>query len=432
MTENAYIEALSKIPKGETRTYGEIARLAGRPTGARAAGRAVSACPSDAKTPWHRAVTADGGLSIDPDRAALQLERLRKEGARPKEGESVGKWAKRTKAAFVGDWKGRRFAAFDHERVAGFDPERVERIASAADAKARGFEPIEVPRKRSAREPKTAAAPRRSAAAKPGSDASSTTTRAKADSQRTERLKPAPLPAFSHDEVADVRGGLDAIDWNTAVVSLRQMGAFVAPDLVAPSTCTALTDLWDEDGLFERTIEMGPRGYGIGTYRYWKEPIPAPAAAIRTRVYDELRALAAEHPHAPQFPRDHEQFMEMGHASGQLRSSCILLRYEKGGVNHPHRDIYGPVWFPYQALVVLSERGTDFRGGEFALYDKDPAGARIERTFPLDQGDLCLFASKSCRRTVNRRERWVDLEHGMTTVTEGVRFALGIVLHPAQ
>jgi alkylated DNA nucleotide flippase Atl1 len=432
MTENAYIEALSKIPKGETRTYGEIARLAGRPTGARAAGRAVSACPSDAKTPWHRAVTADGGLSIDPERAASQLERLRKEGARPKEGESVVKWARRTKAAFVGDWKGRRFAAFDHERVAGFDPERVERMASAADAKARGFAPIEAPRTRTAREPKTAAAPRKSGATPAKSSGSSATTRAKADRGKAERLMPAPLPAFSHEDVADVRNGLDAIDWDTALVSLRQMGAFVAPDLVAPTTCTTLTDLWDEDELFERTIEMGPRGYGIGTYRYWKEPIPAPAAEIRTRVYDELRALAAELTHSPQFPRDYEQFMDMGHSAGQLRSSCILLRYEEGGVNHPHRDIYGPVWFPYQALVVLSERGRDFRGGEFALYDKDPAGARIERTFPLDQGDLCIFASKSCRRTVNRRERWVELEHGMTPVTHGVRFAFGIVLHPAQ
>jgi hypothetical protein len=177
---------------------------------------------------------------------------------------------------------------------------------------------------------------------------------------------------------------------------------------------------------------MEPRGYGIGSYRYWKEPIPAVAAEIRTSVYAELRELAAEHPHAPDFPRTHAEFLEMGHAAGQLRSSCILLRYLKGGVNHPHRDIYGPVWFPYQALVVLSQRDREFRGGEFALYDKDVHGKRVERTFPLDQGDLCIFASRSCRRFVARRERWVEVEHGMTPVTRGVRFALGIVLHPAE
>jgi hypothetical protein len=90
------------------------------------------------------------------------------------------------------------------------------------------------------------------------------------------------------------------------------------------------------------------------------------------------------------------------------------------------------VWFPYQALIVLSERGREFKGGEFAQYEKGPDGARIERTFPLDQGDLCLFASRSCRRTVAHRERWVEVEHGMTSVTHGVRFAFGIVLHPAQ
>jgi hypothetical protein len=177
---------------------------------------------------------------------------------------------------------------------------------------------------------------------------------------------------------------------------------------------------------------MGPRGYGVGMYRYWKEPIPEPFGDIRARVYTELRELAAEHPHAPDFPRTHAEFLEMGHAAGQERASCIVLRYMMGGVNHPHRDIYGPVWFPYQALVVLSERDRAFRGGEFALYDRDENGVRVERTFPLDQGDLCIFASRSCRRFVRRRERWVDVEHGMTPVTMGLRYAFGIVMHPAQ
>jgi anthranilate/para-aminobenzoate synthase component II len=41
---------------------------------------------------------------------------------------------------------------------------------------------------------------------------------------------------------------------------------------------------------------MEPRGYGVGVYRYWKEPLPEPALVLRSRVYAELKGLASEHP----------------------------------------------------------------------------------------------------------------------------------------
>jgi hypothetical protein len=240
------------------------------------------------------------------------------------------------------------------------------------------------------------------------------------------------MPEFASAEVDAVRERLDEVNWEAAVVALRQMGVFVAPDVVPQVVCESLRSRWDDEDCFERTIDMEPRGYGVGVYRYWKEPLPEPALVLRSRVYAELKGLASEHPHAPPFPRDHAEFMALGRDAGQKRASCILLRYSRGGMNHPHRDIYGPVWFPYQALIVLSRREKEFRGGEFALYDRDENGARVERTLPVDQGDLCLFASRSCRRFVRRRERWVDVEHGMTPVTSGVRFGMGVVMHPAQ
>lgn len=143
MSENAYVEALSRIPRGETRTYAEIAALAGRPSGARAAGRAVSCCPTDARTPWHRAVRADGALSIDPDRAQEQIERLRRESARPKTGESVARWSRRVGAAFVGSWRSRRYLPRDDPRLEAFDPLFVERFANEEAALERHFAPFE-------------------------------------------------------------------------------------------------------------------------------------------------------------------------------------------------------------------------------------------------------------------------------------------------
>lgn len=53
---------LRKIPCGETRTYGEIARLIGSPKAARAVGMACNKNPLLIVTPCHRVVGSNGSL----------------------------------------------------------------------------------------------------------------------------------------------------------------------------------------------------------------------------------------------------------------------------------------------------------------------------------------------------------------------------------
>lgn len=55
-------EALRTIPFGETRTYGEVARMIRRPKAVRAVGQACGANPVCVLIPCHRVVTAGGGL----------------------------------------------------------------------------------------------------------------------------------------------------------------------------------------------------------------------------------------------------------------------------------------------------------------------------------------------------------------------------------
>lgn len=55
--------ACAEIPKGETRTYGWIARRIGRPKAARAVGRALAANPFAPVIPCHRVIGANGKLT---------------------------------------------------------------------------------------------------------------------------------------------------------------------------------------------------------------------------------------------------------------------------------------------------------------------------------------------------------------------------------
>ncbi len=56
------LQAVARIPYGETRTYGQIAAAIGQPNAARAVGRAVATNPLPIVVPCHRVVGARGDL----------------------------------------------------------------------------------------------------------------------------------------------------------------------------------------------------------------------------------------------------------------------------------------------------------------------------------------------------------------------------------
>lgn len=71
--------ALSKIPCGETRTYGQIAKSIGNPKASRAVGLANSRNPIAIIVPCHRVIGADGKLTgyaagLDVKEFLLKLE----------------------------------------------------------------------------------------------------------------------------------------------------------------------------------------------------------------------------------------------------------------------------------------------------------------------------------------------------------------------
>src|SRR5450755_4165138 len=73
-------QALQRIPYGETRSYGAVARTIGRPTAARAVARACATNPVALAVPCHRVVREDGALGgyrwgIERKRALLAVER---------------------------------------------------------------------------------------------------------------------------------------------------------------------------------------------------------------------------------------------------------------------------------------------------------------------------------------------------------------------
>ena len=71
-------ELVARVPYGHVVTYGQIARMLGRPRAAREVGWAMHACPEE--LPWQRVVMANGciagGLHGGIRRALLEAENV--------------------------------------------------------------------------------------------------------------------------------------------------------------------------------------------------------------------------------------------------------------------------------------------------------------------------------------------------------------------
>jgi AraC family transcriptional regulator of adaptative response/methylated-DNA-[protein]-cysteine methyltransferase len=74
-------QELTRIPRGQTRTYGEIARAVGQPAAARAVARACASNPVAVVVPCHRVVPEGGGVGGYRWGTELKRALLRREGA---------------------------------------------------------------------------------------------------------------------------------------------------------------------------------------------------------------------------------------------------------------------------------------------------------------------------------------------------------------
>jgi len=229
---------------------------------------------------------------------------------------------------------------------------------------------------------------------------------------------------------------LERIDWTAAEAQLRDRGHAALGRLLDAAECDRLIGLYAEPEHFRSHVQMERHRFGSGEYRYFAEPLPAPVAQLRERLYTAL-APAARRWNADlrlpgDFPDDLASFRERCAAAGQTRPTPLLLRYAADGYNCLHRDLYGEVAFPFQLVVVLSRPGIDFEGGEFLLVEQRPRAQSAGEALSPAQGEGLLFANQARPGLGRRGHHRVAIRHGLSRVRSGQRYALGIIFHDAR
>ncbi len=210
---------------------------------------------------------------------------------------------------------------------------------------------------------------------------------------------------------------------------------FATRSLLAPEACGALARLYDDEDRFRKRIVMEQHAYGRGEYKYFRYPLPDAVAALREALYPPLATIANQWRRIlgqdAVFPDTLEAYLGQCHAAGQTRPTPLLLRYEAGGFNCLHQDLYGDQVFPLQATVLLSTPGMDFTGGEFVLVEQRPRAQSRAIVVSLLQGQAVIFPVHHRPAMGIRGPYRLTMRHGVSRLNSGRRHTLGLIFHDA-
>jgi uncharacterized protein len=221
------------------------------------------------------------------------------------------------------------------------------------------------------------------------------------------------------------------IDWPR----LDTDGVVTTPPLLTPEQCAEVTAMFDEDARFRNKVVMARHSYGVGSYRYFTDPLPPLVQDLRERFYAPIAAIAnrwAGILGERTFPEDLDGLLAACADVGQHKPTPLVLRYGPGGFNCLHQDVYGDLTFPLQFLVMLSRPDEDFTGGESVFVEQRPRQQSRPIVLRPRQGEAVIFPVRHRPRLGSRGYHRVQVRHGVSAVHTGSRHVLGIIFHNAR
>jgi uncharacterized protein len=246
------------------------------------------------------------------------------------------------------------------------------------------------------------------------------------------------MPAGYHRNVdaAPIAKRLAELDWSALERSLWDHGFAQTPAVLSADECETLVELYDDDTRFRSRVDMARYRFGDGDYKYLAHPLPPVVGSLREEAYPRLARLANAWEETlgseTRYPPDLAGLLAVCRRHGQTKPTPLLLHYEAGGYNCLHQDLYGDIAFPLQITAFLSRRGVDYEGGDFLLVEQRPRAQSRGEAIHTERGELVIFPTR--HRPVRGARGWhrTTMRHGVSTITRGTRYTLGIIFHDAK
>lgn len=218
--------------------------------------------------------------------------------------------------------------------------------------------------------------------------------------------------------------------------NLNEKGFAIVKNVLSRIQCNEMCELYQDDSLFRNTVNMQQYRFGLGEYKYFNYPLPPPIQSLRETFYELLAVVANEWMTKLQLPiqysTQHDDFLKTCLVKGQSRPTPLMLKYKEGGFNTLHQDMYGEVFFPFQVVLTLTQRGFDHEGGEFVLTEQIPRSQSRVHVLQPAQGDAVIFTTSFRPVKGSKAYYRANVKHGVSQIQNGVRYALGIIFHDAR
>ncbi len=225
------------------------------------------------------------------------------------------------------------------------------------------------------------------------------------------------------------------LDWNRINEEMNRNGFAVISKLIGNRQCDEIAKLYERSDLYRKTVVMERHRFGKGEYKYFNYPLPDPLQSIRESIYPHLSRIANTWMKAlkldQEYPSNLDELHEMCRAKEQTKPTVLILRYEEGGFDTLHQDLYGEVWFPIQLVLFLTDPGDDYLGGEFVITEQVPRAQSKAIVLSPSKGDALLLSTNFRPVKGSRGYYRANMRHGVSEVKSGNRMTVGVIFHDA-
>ena len=227
---------------------------------------------------------------------------------------------------------------------------------------------------------------------------------------------------------------LNSINWSQISTELNTKGVSQIDQLLSPDECSNLIALYNQP-IYRSVINMQRYRFGQGEYKYFNYPLPGMIQTLREGLYPPMTEIANQWAQLltdeTNYPLKHSDFISRCHDHRQQRPTPLILHYQQAGFNTLHQDLYGEIYFPFQVVIVLSQRGREYEGGELVMTEQLPRAQSKANVLTPDQGDAVIFTTNFRPVKGTRGYFKSKMKHGVSEIKSGERYALGIIFHDA-
>ncbi|WP_201313096.1 2OG-Fe(II) oxygenase [Dyella sp. EPa41] len=187
--------------------------------------------------------------------------------------------------------------------------------------------------------------------------------------------------------------------------------------------------------LASQSESLASKDLGQGHVAYLGQSLPTPWLSGRTAFYRHLAPMANRWNQALgvayRYPGHFEEFQEQNRRDGQTQALSHVIRLGTGDYLSLHQRNLGARIFPMQVIVLLSDPGADFGGGELVMTEQRPRMQSRPMVLPLAIGDAAIISTSERPFKGTKGYYRANIKHAISRVRHGDRVGVELSFHDA-